>query len=226
MLSVLLGSNVVQAQTVTIPAANTNTGSTRFPMGSWFGYERTAMLYTAGEISASGTITSVGFYLNSVSSPGAPPVRILMKTTAATTLTSATVATEETGATLVYNATPAVGSYVAGQWVTLTLSTPFAYAGTSNLEVIVETNATGGGNEGSTSKQFRYSTATGRAQTWATDNSPPTSTGSITSSRPNIQLAGLTPLACGSPSGLTAGSITSTTASVSFTAGSGNTSYA
>ena len=210
---------------ITVPTANTNSGSARHPLTTWYGYSRSAMLYKASEISASGTITSLGFYLNSRSTPGAAPTVIYLKTTSATSLTSSTVAAEEAGATQVYNATIPAASFVAGTWITIPLTTSFAYNGTSNLEVIVETNATGGGNEGSTAKQFRYTTVSGGMQTWDQDTSPPTGSGSVSSSRPNIQLTGLTPLPCVAPSSLSVGSITTTSASVSFTAGNGNTSY-
>lgn len=71
-------------------------------------------------------------------------------------------------------------------WQCVTLSTPFAYNG-NNLEVIVETNATGGGNESSSGKAYRYNTATNRHQTWATDTTAPTGTGTLSNNRPNFQ---------------------------------------
>jgi hypothetical protein len=209
-----------------VPSANPSAGNARFPLGTYFGYDRSAIIYTSAEISATGTITSVGFYLNNVSSPGAAPTRIFLKTTTASSFASATtVATEETGATLVYSGTLPAASFVAGQWVTIPLTTTFPYNGTSNLEVIVETNATGSGNEGSSSKRFRYSTATNGLQTWSQDTSAPTTTGTIGNNRPNVQLGGLTPLACAAPTGVAASSVTSTSASIGFTAGNGNTGY-
>ena len=51
---------------VIIPAANTNNGSVNDPFGEWWGFERSAMIYTNAEIANSGNISSVGFFVNSV----------------------------------------------------------------------------------------------------------------------------------------------------------------
>ncbi|MBC6697448.1 T9SS type A sorting domain-containing protein [Hymenobacter puniceus] len=214
---------------IEVPAGNPNGGSSRRPLGSWFGYERSAMIYTAAEIGTSGNLTRIGFYVSSVSTPGATPTKIYLKTvTNATFATATTVAAEETGATLVYDATIPAASFTPDTWVSVPLSAPFAYNGTSNLEVIVETNATGGGNETSTGKAFRYSsTGTGnnRTQLWATDNTAPTANGALSLLRPNIQLTGLTPLSCPPVTGVTVSNITPTSAQISFTPGAASTSY-
>ncbi len=125
-----------------IPTANTNSGSVNDPFAGWYGYERSAMIYTNAEIANSGNITSVGFYVNSVNSPSAAVnVRIYMKMRTTLFTAGSTYAAETTGATLVYGPTtiPAA-SFVAGTWTNVTLTTPFNYTG-NNLEIIVETNA-------------------------------------------------------------------------------------
>ncbi|MBN8640169.1 MAG: hypothetical protein J0L86_00005, partial [Flavobacteriales bacterium] len=204
LLMICTGFSFAQT-TVTIPAANTNSGSVRQPLASWFGYERAAMIYTPAQIGSTGTITNVRFYLNSVSSPGASTdVRVYMKERTTTFTATSTYATETTGATLVYGpVTLSPSTFVANTWVDLPLSTTFNYTGGSNnLEVIVETNATGGGSgESSTGKQFRYNTQASNQfyQNWAADTSPPTGTGTRSANRPNAQLvfaASLTPPNC------------------------------
>jgi|GEM_PF-5123532 len=196
----LVFGHAALAQTITIPAANTSSGVNRFPLGTFYGYDRTAMLYTSAEIGQGGTISSVGFYINAVVTPGAAPTKVYLKETMATSFTaSTTVAAEQAGATLVYNATLPASSFVAGQWVTIPLTTPFAYSGNATLEVIVETNAGGNGNEVGTGKGIRYSTIAARTQTWSADGTPPSSTGNITSSRPNIQLNLMAASPCTSP---------------------------
>ncbi len=183
----------LNAQLVIVPAANTNTGSVNDPLGTYYGYERTALIYTAAQIGTTGTITSVGFYVNSVATPGpAVNVRIYMKMRTTLMTANTTYATETTGATLVYGPTtiPAA-SFVAGNWITIPLTTNFVYTGgANNLEVIVETNATGTGNEGSTGKQFRYSNPGNNQhyQYWNQDNTAPTGNGTRSTSRPNIRL--------------------------------------
>ncbi len=192
----LLSSFSLFAQTtVTIPAANTNSGSLRWPLASWYGYERSAMIYTPAEFGGvAGQITSVSFYVNSLNNPGdMDDMRIYMKTRPDFFAAASTYATETTGATLVYGPTtlPASG-LTAGQWYTITLATPYFYDGSGNLEVIIETNATGfGSGEPSTGKQVRCATQSDntRFQSWNADNAAPTGTGTRSTLRPNIQLS-------------------------------------
>ena len=174
---------------VTIPGANTNGGGDRKPLGAFFGYERSAAIYTSAELGLApgSTIQNACWYLNSSSSPVTPPVRIHMKTTTASTFAAATtVAAEQTGATLVYDATPTL-TYTAGAFQCIALTTPFTYTG-DNLEIIVETNFGGsGGDASSTAKQYRYSTATSQHQVWNQDTTAPTGVGTVNSTRPNLQ---------------------------------------
>ena len=54
--------NVWGQTVVTVPSANTNTGSVNDPLGGYFGFERSALIYTSAQIgSTTGLITSVGF---------------------------------------------------------------------------------------------------------------------------------------------------------------------
>ncbi|MEO8591357.1 MAG: thrombospondin type 3 repeat-containing protein, partial [Flavobacteriales bacterium] len=204
---------LAQAQVVTIPAANTNSTSLRQPLGSSFGFERTHAVYVASEVGAAGNIASIGFYVNSLAAPAAStPVQIYLKNSAITSITTGTVATAISGATLVFTGAVTSGQLSANNWTTVTLSSGFNYTGGS-LEVIVFTNATGGGNEGSTDKQFRihntgsiFTASNRKCQTWAQDNTAPTGTGSAMSNgfqyaRPNIQVTKCT----GTAPGVTAG---------------------
>ena len=191
MLTLLLCQGVI-AQ-ITIPAANTATSLVRNPLGSYFGYERTSMIYTAAEIGTTGTIGSVGFFLTSKTSAGnATNVRIYMKMTASATHTAGTYNAAITGATLVYGpVTITAAGLTAGAWNTITLATPFAYTGT-NLQILVETNATGAGSDpATTSKQFRCGPAvTGAFESWAQDTTDPSASlaGTVAATRPNVQL--------------------------------------
>jgi hypothetical protein len=186
----------VSAQ-VTIPAANTNTASNRKPFGSFYGFERTAAIYTAAEhgMSSGSTVTSICFYVNAVTTPDDVPVNIYMATTTAATFTASTFASQIAGATSVYSGTITGASLVAGSWRCITLTTPFAYTG-DNLKVMVEANYGGGGNEVSTAKQFRWSA--GASQTWQTDTTAPTGNGAVSAtSRPNVQLSFTPPVGPG-----------------------------
>ncbi|MBD2766834.1 T9SS type A sorting domain-containing protein [Hymenobacter sp. BT664] len=215
---------------IQVPAGNPNVDTGRKPLGTDSGYERSALIYTAAEIATSGTLTQLAFYLNAVGGAGAAPTKVYLKTVSNTSFAApTTVAAEEAGATLVYDATIPAASFTANTWITLPLTTPFTYNGTSNLEVIVETNATSQGNEGFASKAFRYSlTGVSRnpAQFWDSDFTAPAGVGTLSLIRPNIRLTGLAPLACPPVTSLSVSNVTATSAQVSFTPGAGNTSYA
>lgn len=192
---VLLLVQLSFAQQVTVPTDNATGTNSRKPFGGYFGYERSHMLYTGSEISSSGNITAISFYVNSVSSPSDSPAEVYLKLSSNTSITASSVADAESGATLVWSGTLSSADFVADSWVTVTLTTPFAYNAGSSLEVLVKNNATGSGNEGSTAKYFRHSsTSETRFQSWQGDGSEPTGTGSTSSNRPNIRLD-LTPSA-------------------------------
>ncbi|MGV8914047.1 MAG: T9SS type A sorting domain-containing protein [Kaistella sp.] len=207
---------------VTIPAANTNAGSVNDPYGTNYGYERSAMIYTAAQIGTTGTISYVGFYLNSkTNASNATNVRIYMKMRTTTFTANSTYATETTGATLVYGPTTITATNLAVGWNTIALTTPFNYTA-NNLEIIVETNATGFGNEGATAKQFRYQAQENVQyyQSWNQNTTAPTSDGTRANKRPNVQLTFNT-IACSTPSAQpTALNLTPTVTSVggNFTA--------
>jgi hypothetical protein len=217
-LLLLLISINASAVVVTIPSDNANgTGGTaaqmRQPYATYFGYGRSAFIYQPTEIGTSGIVSTIGFYINSVAAtPGAAPVQIYLKHTASATFAaSTTVATELTGATLVYSGT--ISTFTANSWLTVTLSPTFSYDGTSNLEIIVLSSFTGGGSgEGTAGKVFRYTsqgTGNNRMQYWETDTNPPTGTGTRSIYRQNVQLT-VTPPPC---SGVPAAAAATTTTS-------------
>lgn len=183
------------------------------------------MIYTPAELEGIvGQINSVGFYVNSLSTPGAMTnVRVYMKTRPDFFTAAGVYSTETTGATLVYGPTTIASSALtAGQWFDITLTTPFVYTGTDNLEVIVEVSAGGAGNEGSTGKQFRYTTQASntRFQYWDQDNTAtPDDVGTRSTSRPNIRLSVTEPpcVTSGLLGGTAASSVASSCAGANFT---------
>lgn len=175
-------------QTVIVPSTNANDSSDNRPLGCYWGYERTQMLYLQSELGNTEYITEIGFYVNSVSGAAqATPVVIRMKASNATNLTSTTYASAISGATTVWSGTVTAAMLAANNWVTVSLSTSF-YLGNANLEVFVETNYGGYGGETMTAKQFRQSLATGRCQYWYNDLSEPKDFGLVRSMRPNVRL--------------------------------------
>ncbi|MBK7096149.1 MAG: hypothetical protein IPH57_14325 [Saprospiraceae bacterium] len=180
-----LGSSLAQ---ITI---GTGTLTQRQPFGCYFGYERSASIYTSSEIGVNGTITTLGWYVGTAYSTNIP-TKIYLKTTTSSTLTSSTWATMISGATLVYDATR---NYTPTGWLTIDII-DYTYPG-DNLLVLCETNYGGGGT--SSYPVFRYSTATSQHQYWYQDNSAPTGSGTVNSNRPNIQLNITTSACSGTP---------------------------
>ncbi|NOU19635.1 MAG: T9SS type A sorting domain-containing protein [Bacteroidales bacterium] len=167
--------------TVTI---GTGTSTQGYPLSCYYGYERSASLYTAAEVGTTGTINMVEWYPTITLSYNVP-VKIYIKTTTATTITASTWATAISGATLVYNGTMA--GTTASAWKAFSLSTPFNYT-SNNVLVLVETNYTGTGAGTSTGPACRYTSATSKHMYIRADNSAPTGTATVSSYRPNIRV--------------------------------------
>ncbi|MDW8334314.1 MAG: hypothetical protein RMM53_08880, partial [Bacteroidia bacterium] len=177
-----------QVSYVTIPDGNPQSGTARQPLGTWWGFERSQMLYTASEIGRGPEqILGAAFFVTSVSLPGDAPTQIYLKNSSLNSLSASTVAAAISGATLVYDGLIPAAAFVPNQWIQIDFQTPFNYTG-GNLEVVVMTNATGIGNEGSAGKRFRFATSASRFQSWNADNAPPTGNGSVSGNRPNIRL--------------------------------------
>jgi hypothetical protein len=194
--------------TITIPTGNppTNTVNVtnvehRKPLGSYFGYERTAFIYKHSEIGMYGQINGIAVYCDSVNHPGNVPLNIYVReTTDSAFITTTTIANEELGAVLVYTGTIPSTSFAKNQWVSVNFNTPFTHATSKPVEFIFETNATGTGSEGVTGKFFSHYTATSNyytSQYWNADNAAPTNNGIISFSRPNAQITITAISACG-----------------------------
>src|SRR5690554_6655393 len=95
----LLVTALSYGQTVTI---GTGTSTQRYPLGSLWGYERSASNYTVAEVTNTGNITKLAWYSNTTNT-SSRPIRIYLKTTTATTFTDSTWASQIAGATLVYD---------------------------------------------------------------------------------------------------------------------------
>ena len=186
--------NTVFGQTVTI---GTGTSTQRYPLGSLWGFERSASNYTVAEVTNTGSITKLAWN-STTTNTASRPIRVYLKTTTATTFTASNWASQIAGATLVYDA----NTTIATGWNEFTLTTPFNYTGgTNNLLVLVEANAGGSGLSGS-GGNLSYSTATNKHMTITADTSAPTGNGYVNSDRPNIQVTftSLTPCT-GAPTG-------------------------
>lgn len=181
ILFLLLTTGLAFAQTITI---GSGTLTQRYPLGNWYGYERSAALYTAAEVTTGGNITKLAWYAT-IARSTTIPMKIYLKETSSSTLSSVTWASMITGATLVYDDNNT--SITANAWNEFSI-TSFSYSGSDNLLVLVEANYGGSGTGTSSGTGVRYSTATSRHEYWQADGAPPAGSGIVTSNRPNIQI--------------------------------------
>src|SRR5690554_786667 len=187
-----------QNHTVTI---GTGTSTQIYPLGNFYGYERSASIYTSAEISYSGNVLQLIWDANT-GSLGSRPIKIYLKETTLSTLTPETWNTTISGATLVYDNSV---DPVSGLNTFVTTAT-FNYSGSQNLMVLVEANYGGSGFTSSLGNSVKYSIATGKHMYVRADGSAPTGNSSVTNNRPNIQLVfPQLPNCTGTPSG---GSVT------------------
>lgn len=164
----------------------TGTAVQRFPLGSYWGFERSAALYTAAEVGPQNSRISAVQWYTSIATNVAVPTKIYMKSTGASTLTTDTWANMISGATLVYDQTQT--GLLAGGWNLFTFSNTFDLDMGNNLIILVERNY-GGGGSGTAGGAGVYSTAfTGRHLTWNADTNPPTGNGTASGNRPNVTL--------------------------------------
>lgn len=194
-----LASGNVQAQTTVQIGAGTTT-TTSFPIRSCYGYSYTQMLYTSAEIvaggySGPGTISKIRFYYATSFSPTTTSDNwtVYLGNTALTALTSG--AANYTPTSAMTQCFSGIVTFPAvGNWMEITLSTPFNYSG-GNLIVAIDENAA----SYTCSAGWRYTstspTTTVRQLYSDTYNPDPAAlpgsySGTSTSSslRPNIQL--------------------------------------
>jgi hypothetical protein len=168
------------------------TSTQRQPFDALYGFGRSADIYLASEINATGNITHLGWYVGLATSTSIP-IKIYLTTTTATSLAQTPWATLTAGLTPVYNAT---AQFNALGWAQLDI-TDFAYnhQTSGNLLVLCEANYTGSGAASTDCPEFRYTNDgnTGSMhQYWQQDGEAPTFDGRVTADRPNIKLYGIT----------------------------------
>nr|MCR4826096.1 fibronectin type III domain-containing protein [Bacteroidales bacterium] len=185
--------------------------SNQVPIGTYYNYSITEMLYTADEIGTAGTISSISFYYMGIAAKDLP-ITVYMQNVDAEDL-SAGISLAD--ADEVFSGTLSVTT-TAG-WVTINLDAPFAYDGTSNLLI--------GINKGylyyfsGESWQGTATSATMARYTQSDSDGPYTTStvpGSTTTTRPNIKM-NITPSSapvCAKPVAVTVGNVTPTSCEV------------
>ena len=157
----------------------------RKPLGSYYGFERSALLIKKEEINLNipMSLSKIAFLCDTVnfSASSSTPVKVFITETNDTLFSNPTsVQTEENNALLVFNGTVNAASFIQGNYTELPFTLPFVYSGTQNLKIVIETNAGGNGNESALSKGFAYSIQNdNRFQFWQQDNFAPTGIGTL-----------------------------------------------
>lgn len=181
---------------VVIPAGNPADSSIRFPITSWYDFNRSAIIYKSSEIGLTNRrLVSLGFYLER-SNPGckASNVNIRLKATPDSVFLPGGYNDLTTGTQLVYSGTIAADSFLTDSvWISLPFQTPFDFSGNQNLLVLVESDKTTDGNDpNNLSKQYRLSqSGQKRFQCWWSDNLIPQGQGVLYSMRPNVRLGNI-----------------------------------
>ncbi|MGG5601255.1 fibronectin type III domain-containing protein [Myroides sp. C8-3] len=177
----LLSAMLSYGQEVTIGVGTINQ---THPLSNYFGYQRSAALYTAAEIGQGGFITQLAW---NVGRTGANrPIKIYLKEVDAATLTSATWATLINDALPVYSG---VFEATTTGYRTITLDRSFHYSGgTKNLVVLVEANFGGSGTDSINGLEIKASSATNLHLGATRDSSAPDGMLSFLSNRPNIKI--------------------------------------
>ncbi|WP_312078770.1 GEVED domain-containing protein [Chryseobacterium sp.] len=205
--------------------------TSNLPVYSCFGYNYSQQIYTAAEVAgAIGTnnlITKIRFYVGTTASDQTKYNQwvVYMGNTTQANFASTTNWIPLSGLQQVYSGT--LANMSNGQWVELTLNSPFVWNGTSNIVIAVDENVPGYSctqywgsyNAGTNRGILHYSDGTN-----ADPAAPPTAT-SRYSDIPRVQLVAevLQPCTTNPPSNIAVGQLTPTTATVTWLPSSGAT---
>lgn len=170
---------IKQGPSAVIVGTGTSTGT--YPFYMYWGYTRSASVYTQAEIGQYGTLLNLAWNVSATTATN-DPVKVYLKTITGSTLTADTWANLISGATLVYDGTT---SFSIAGWKSFNLIAPYAYS-SGNLLVLCESNY--GGSGISPYPYFYYTTTTNTHETFYADNTPPSTSGTVASARPNITM--------------------------------------
>ncbi|TSJ45588.1 T9SS type A sorting domain-containing protein [Fluviicola chungangensis] len=185
-LMLSMGSLLAFGQTITTSIGTGTNTSSNIPITSYYGYSYSQQIYLASEMDPGvqgqlNSITKIRFYYASGSVTNSDNWTIYMGSTNQTSFSSNTNWIPSTAMSQVFSGT--VTFPAAGNWMEITLTTPFQWNGLSNVVIAVDEN------QGSYSASDGYwrsqSTSGTRAIFYRNDStnpdpaSPPTATGLI-----------------------------------------------
>ncbi len=214
LLALMVPWTATAQETVTIGDGTTT--QYYVPIGTYYNYSISEQLYTADEIGTAGTIQSISFYYAGTIAKDFP-ITVYMKHVDASDLSTGISLAD---ATQVFNGTYSVSA--SSGWYAITLDTPFEYDGESNLLIGINKGylywySNGNWQGTAISNMARYSNQDGGAYTTSTIP------GTIQANRPNLQLSIIPQAAsaCANPETLVASDVTSASATLTWTGGSG-----
>jgi hypothetical protein len=145
----LLSTSLKSQNTVIVGDMNTQYISNNFPFDNYYNYSWANTIYLSSEIGQGGKITQIAFYVYQGNNISMASQKILMRETTASSYSSSTYP-GESGFTTVFNGTITYNFSGGSGWQVITLTTPFTYSGTNNLEMLFENNS------GSYTNNFEY----------------------------------------------------------------------
>ena len=158
-----------QGGDVTIGSGTSTTGGNYLPTTDYYKYSLSQQIYTQTELGEAGSITAISFYYNTSTSSNPRSLVIYMTNTSSSTISAWQT---QSSSNVVYSGTH---TFTQG-WNTITLTTPFAYNGTSNMLLTVDDNT---GSWTTNSSFYTYSTSANRAICYRNDNTNPDPKGSV-----------------------------------------------
>lgn len=198
---ILLFCSTNSSAQLTIPATNNYTVTNNRPIGAYYRYDRTLSVYKKSEmnIPTGSNIIGIRYFVQGAANPINVPGGIYLRNSYSTSFTASNYNSEASGFTYVGGTSNAANA-VAGKWIDLPFTTPFAYTG-ENLEVLVTANIGNAAGANTTDKFFRWHNATSQTQVWNSNLDPSAiGTGTILDIKPNIQILYNTPGATGTMS--------------------------
>ena len=210
------------AQSTTITIGNGTTTSYYAPFGNWWANSWVQVIYPSSAITESGFITSIGFQVSDVPTSAVQfsELHIYMGTSqdSVHASTSSWLPTSELSEVLSVTNMPLPSST---GWMTIDLDDPFPYDGTENLVIVISKKM----SSYNSALKFNYTAVTNSALYRGSDsdasyaNYPGSNTGTRGSYRPNLQLTiSQNSDFCRSVAHLTVSEITSTDATITWTA--------
>jgi len=201
------------------------------PVQTYYGYNYSQQIYTAAEVTAAGTanyITAIKFFVGTATTPQANYNNwvVYMGNTTQNNFSSTTNWVTLPNLKQVFTGT--IPNLVNGQWVTIPLTTPFVWDGTSNIVIAVDENSAGYAD--SAAGWGQYAAGTNRGMMFYEDGtnpdpaSPPAATTRY-SNIPRLILVSeaLQPCTTAPPANIAVNSITPTSATVTWTPTTGAT---